>query len=78
MFCLFRERIRQHYQALLHRLDEVGRNEILIRRSQLSSGTVGGNSLPGGPSNEAVISRRLEKVFEVFHTAMFLFFLCFR
>ncbi|CAH8834620.1 unnamed protein product [Trichobilharzia szidati] len=59
-----KERIRQHYQALLHRLDEVGRNEILLRRSQLYSGTAGGNSLPGGPKDAAVLNRRLEKVFE--------------
>ncbi|CAH8437622.1 unnamed protein product [Heterobilharzia americana] len=62
-----RERVHQHYQALLSRLDEIGRNETLLRRSQLYSGMAGHSrfpNLPGGFKDEAVVNRRLEKVFE--------------
>ncbi|KAK4473040.1 hypothetical protein MN116_004233 [Schistosoma mekongi] len=59
-----KERIHQHYQALLNRLDEIRRNETLLRRSQLYSGGIENSHMPGGPWDEAVINRRAEKVFE--------------
>ncbi|VDP04247.1 unnamed protein product [Schistosoma margrebowiei] len=59
------ERVRQYYQALLNRLDEVKRNEASLRRSQLYSETVKSSHVPGGGSfNDAVVNRRMEKVFE--------------
>ncbi|CAI2723085.1 unnamed protein product [Schistosoma spindalis] len=60
-----KERVRQYYQDLLNRLDEVKRNETSLRRSQLYSGTVESSHVPGGgPFNDAVLNRRMEKVFE--------------
>ncbi|XP_018645916.1 hypothetical protein Smp_175860 [Schistosoma mansoni] len=60
-----KERVRQYYQALLNRLDEVKRNETLLRRSQLYSGTVdSSHGHGGGPWDDAVVNRRMEKVFE--------------
>ncbi|KAH8855523.1 Centrosomal protein [Schistosoma japonicum] len=59
-----KERIHQHYQALLNRLDEIRRNETLLRRSQLYSGTIENSHMPGGPWDETVINRRAEKIFE--------------
>ncbi|CAH8441958.1 unnamed protein product [Schistosoma margrebowiei] len=60
-----KERVRQYYQALLNRLDEVKRNEASLRRSQLYSETVKSSHVPGGGSfNDAVVNRRMEKVFE--------------
>ncbi|VDO83520.1 unnamed protein product [Schistosoma curassoni] len=60
-----KERVRQYYQALLNRLDEVKRNEASLRRSQLYSETVKSSHVPGGgPFNDAVVNRRMEKVFE--------------
>ncbi|CAH8491253.1 unnamed protein product [Schistosoma rodhaini] len=60
-----KERVRQYYQALLNRLDEVKRNEILLRRGQLYSGTVdSSHGHGGGPWDDAVVNRRMEKVFE--------------
>ncbi|CAH8434760.1 unnamed protein product [Schistosoma turkestanicum] len=65
-----KERVRQYYRALLDRLDEIKRNETLLRRNQLYSGNVENSHVPiSGHLDDSAVNRRMEKVFEVFITS---------